>query len=255
MKKCPNCNQTFTDDNIFCQNDGTTLLFVENTGENTPSFPMMSNSAPTQIVSRPTTVSPNSSKDSSKWLYMIIGILATALAGLAIFMFLPREKSEKAENTNQNSKMNENTNQAENVLAKDTPQNLPSPANTNVSTPKPINPNLSPGGNWSGNWSSKTTDFTATANFTESGGKVGGQIVWTLRRTTNQKKIGKEGASATEYIQGTYNAATRMISIEGYRLDDPYGIVVKDKYTLVLAENNLTMTGGSRSNGKFVLRR
>jgi len=102
MKKCPNCNQTFSDDNFFCLDDGTTLLLVEDAGDNSTLFPMMSNSAPTQIISRPTAVA---SGDSSKWLFLIIGVLATALAGLAIFLFVMR--GEKKETVNQNSKLAE----------------------------------------------------------------------------------------------------------------------------------------------------
>ncbi len=246
MKKCPNCNQTFTDDNFFCLEDGTTLLLVSETGENPPIFPTASDT-PTQVMTRPAVIAAGSEKDSSKWLFLIIGILATALAGLAIFMFLPGEKGEKSETTN--VKTNENTNPVKN-----TPENL---SNPNVSTSKPVNSNLSPSGNWSGDWNSTgktSTYFTAEVELAETAGRVSGQIVWTLQRTNNPKKVNKTGTSATEYVTGTFDPATRRVFLEGVRKNDPYDIVILDRYNLILTENNLSLNGKSKG-GNFSLRR
>ena len=257
MKKCPSCNQLFSDDNYFCLNDGTTLLLVSQTGENLPIFPTADN-ATTQVISRPqiSTQIPaqTAPKDTSKWLFLIIGILATAVIGMGVFMFALRG-DEKKETANQNTKTEnaaENTNRAENDIAKSTPK-----VNQTIEKPQ-INPNLNPAGSWSGDWNSSgkyATYFTATANLNDDGaGKVSGQIVWTLQRTNNPKKVDKIGTSATEYVQGIYNPATRNVSLRGVRKDDAYDIVILDRYNLILAENNLTMRGRSKG-GNFNLKR
>jgi flagellar basal body-associated protein FliL len=218
---------------------------------------------PTQFIPRPqiTNSIPVSSapKDTSKWLFLIIGVLATAVVGMGIFMFVSRDKDDKKETANQNAKTENtagNNNSAENETAKNTQTNAPK---TNSTTEKPkINPNLNPAGSWSGDWNSVgkyTTYFTATLNLTDDGaGKVNGHIVWTLQRTDNPKKTDKIGTSATEYVQGTYNPATRTVSLRGIRKDDAYDIVILDRYILILAENNLTMSGKTRG-GNFSLRR
>ena len=85
MKKCPNCNQIFSDDNDFCLNDGTPLI-----SDNT--------SQPTLIVNTPaSTAQPfnhaalGPSTGSSNMLYLVIGVLATTLVGIAAYAFLLRD--------------------------------------------------------------------------------------------------------------------------------------------------------------------
>lgn len=256
MKKCPSCNQLFSDDNYFCLNDGTTLLLVSQTGEMPTVFATADN-ATTQVVSRPQistqTVAQSAPRDSSKWLFLIIGVLITALAAMGIFMFAMRG-DEKKEIANQTAKTEnvavENTNRAEN-----TPTNI---ANANKIVQPQINPNLTPAGSWTGDWNSwgsYRTNFSAQMNLTDDGaGKVSGQIVWTLQRTNNPKKIDKVGTSATEDVQGVYNAASRSLALKGVRKDDPNSIVILDRYNLILAENNLMLNGKSKG-GNFILKR
>ena len=151
MKKCPSCNQTFSDDNYFCLEDGTTLLLTGETGANPPVFPTADN-ATTQIISRPQisrqTAAATAPKNSSKWLFLVIGILATAVVGMGVFMFAGRgeEKSVANQNTAENT---------------DAPK-----ANQTIEQPK-SNPNLSLVGSWSGDWHSSGSYRT---NFTAHGG-------------------------------------------------------------------------------------
>jgi hypothetical protein len=104
MKRCPQCNQIFTDDNFFCLNDGTSLLYNSNTVQNPPVF-QTSSDAPTLVVSRPQENRPSSGNGSSKWLYLVIGVMGTTLVAMAVFMFLLREKNEKSEIANPNPKI------------------------------------------------------------------------------------------------------------------------------------------------------
>ena len=252
MKRCPACNQLFTEDNMFCQNDGTSLLYVPETGQN-PTVFQTSGEMPTQYIQRPPNTATGVRNDSSKWLYLIIGVLATALVAVGAVVFLGRGGNEKNEASETKAEAGKNTRKDEEL-----PKNTQSPVNAAPSnTPPvqpPVNPNLTPGGSWKGDWNSKSTYFTAVASLTETGGNVSGQIVWTLQRTLNPKKINKVGISATEYVQGTFNPVTRMVSLRGVRKDDPNNIVILDKYNLSLAENNQLLSGKS-INGSFILRR
>jgi hypothetical protein len=257
MKKCPNCNQTFSNDNVFCPDDGTNLLTISKAGDTPPGFPTAGDTPTQVVVTRPITgAQPAASKDSSKWLFLVIGVLATALAGLAIFMFAMREKTEKTEN----AKIDGNVNQAENILAKNAPQNIVNSPNASVPVSKPIDPNLSPSGNWSGDLAYPSgSTYSAKVDLTEdTNGEIRGKVVWTLLKTRNPEKSGKIGLSATEFVNGTFDKATRIILFNGYNKDDPYNLIILDKYRMTLTENGMQMNGivyGGKTRWNFNLRR
>ena len=256
MKQCPNCQQIFTDDDVFCHNDGASLLLISEGGRSAPVYPV-SDEMPTQYVPRPAAVASNAgvANDASKWLFLIIGVLATALVGMGIYLFTARgEKKETAAQTASIEAKPAEGNREAPPQTEAPPANLSPPSAAFAPVAPKIDPNLSPSGNWSGDWSSKATQFTANASLTETNGQVSGQIVWTLVRTSNPKKISKTGATATEYVQGTFNPATRAVSLRGVRKDDPHNLVILDRYNLSLAESNRTLSGRS-INGSFVLRR
>lgn len=242
MKKCPNCNQIFSDDNDFCLNDGTPLI-----SDNT--------SQPTLIVNTPASTAqpfnhaaPGPSTGSSNMLYLVIGVLATALVGIAAYAFLLRDTgSGKADGSNT---------PVNTVASVATPTANPA---ASAIPPPPVAPqisnlNITPSGNWSGDWSGRSSAFTATASFTEVNGAVTGQIVWTLQKSSNPAKSYKTGLSATEYVRGTYDGVTRLMKIKGIRKDDPNNLVIYDQYNLSLSENGDVLSGVSK-NGNFRLRR
>ncbi|MBK8149555.1 MAG: hypothetical protein IPK58_15475 [Acidobacteria bacterium] len=257
MKKCPKCNQLFEEENIFCLEDGTPLVPAVEPAP-TVSFPL-SGEVPTQFVPHPVAAPQTAAGGPSKWLYLVIGVLSTALIAVTLFLVMrPGQESSKAGNTEtgpaaqgaNDSSLNPKANSSP------TPGTVSATPQTNANTgfQKPVDPSITPAGAWSGDWKSKTTDFSARASFADDNGKVSGQIVWTLERTSNPKKIDKVGLTAVEYVQGTYNPVTRQLSLRGVRKDDPNGLVILDRYNLSLAENNRTMSGRS-INGNFVLRR
>lgn len=91
MKKCPNCNQFFSDDNLFCLNDGTSLLLVSESGQSPPIVHTPEN-MPTQVLSR----SPaNSSSKIPGWLYAVLGAMAAIIVALGIAFFVTRTSTEK----------------------------------------------------------------------------------------------------------------------------------------------------------------
>ena len=86
MKRCPNCNQYFGDENDYCLQDGTPLI-AQGPAPPTAIFPS-SAEIPTQYIPRPLTTPPTQTGNSSKWLYLIIGILgATVVVGGFFLLF------------------------------------------------------------------------------------------------------------------------------------------------------------------------
>ena len=89
MKKCPNCSQSYSDDLVFCLNDGTVL-------EN--SSVSYSGDTPTLVVSQ----FPNKTvekKEANKSFYAIIGAMAVVIIGLSaiVFFLISGAKDEKKE--------------------------------------------------------------------------------------------------------------------------------------------------------------
>ena len=95
MKRCPNCNQMFEDENSFCLNDGTVLeLLNHSLGNNIPT--QVFASFPTKTIEK---------KDANKSFYAIIGTMAVVIIGLsAIVFFLMSGKNDLS---NKNRKENQ----------------------------------------------------------------------------------------------------------------------------------------------------
>lgn len=72
MKRCPNCQQSYSDDLVFCLNDGTVL----------------ENSAVSYSGDTPTVIVPlKVSEKSNKSLFAVIGAMALAIIGLVAVVF------------------------------------------------------------------------------------------------------------------------------------------------------------------------
>lgn len=252
----------FSDENIFCLNDGTSLLDTSNIGQ-APTVFLTPESSPTLFVPRPTAEISHSSSGIPGWLYAVLGAMAAIIIALGATFFVTRTPTEKEiakiEPATKASESISNTNQPNTENKTNEPPTNKSNAIILSPSPRPIpsiNPNLNPSGRWTGDWTSSKAHYTAVVVLNDNGGgKFTGEIYWTLQRHTNPKKIYKAGATATEYVQGTFNPTTRTIVLSGYRKDDPQDIVVLDKYNLTLAENNQNLGGGSKSNGRFNLSR
>lgn len=266
MKICPQCKNDFNDDLNFCLEDGTPLIY-ESDAEKTVVFNSLSNEIPTQIIPPAQITRQVSTNTSTKWLFLIIGVLATTLLAIAFFVFFFRENKENTiasanikgvETPEKSAKKNSEAAEKDisdetNIIKSEKATNSASfPVSTPFSNPV-VNENLSPNGNWSGDWNSKSAYYMATVTLEETNGRINGRIVWTLKRTSNSQKINKIGASAVEYVQGTYNSQTRMLNLRGIRKDDPNNIVILDRYNLSLSDDNQTLMGKSL-NGNFILK-
>jgi len=216
MKKCPNCQQVFDDTNDFCANDGTTLVGISPTGFDTP----------TQVFRTPYAgATPAPVQRSSPMLYLVIGILVAAVAGMGIYLFMLREPAKQNESSNATApKTTNSTAGMPSAYSTAASSQTSGPVNQMASVPNPpaTNPNLSPRGNWSGQISyGSGSAFSAQASLTDSEtGHIGGQIVWRLLRTNNPQKVGRVGSSATEFVQGTFDPASRTVLINGVNVTD-----------------------------------
>jgi hypothetical protein len=108
-------------------------------------------------------------------------------------------------------------------------------------------------GPWIGSWSSDTHEYHAVMTLSADGsGGIEGKIDWTLRRSNRpdyQSKIGKKGV---EFVRGRFFSDARVVSVDGYSLDDPNKILGMDKYRLVFSENRQTLGGITWDHGRWI---
>ena len=104
MKKCPSCNQSFSDELFFCLNDGTVLETSDSSfSGDTPTI-----IAPSVFPKKP------ENKATNKSIYLIIGAMAIIILGLAatIFVLMSDKKSEpEISNATQNQNVEKPKNQ------------------------------------------------------------------------------------------------------------------------------------------------
>lgn len=93
MKRCPQCNKQFADEYSFCLDDGTVLV---------SDFAGYQD-APTQVISPPVITKHNVPKSTSPLIYVLFGVLATALAGTVyMLVFRNDDPQRNAQQTNTN---------------------------------------------------------------------------------------------------------------------------------------------------------
>jgi len=261
IKRCPNCQKSYSDELVFCLDDGTEL--VASTGGSDPTvFAYDTSEIPTRVLTNRSIGTNEPRGGRPLILYLVIGILGLALIAsisAAAYFYFTRDTDDSKETSNKNANRTEAT---QRTTATPTPSATPSPVSSATPAASPTAPPFpppvaampSPSGNWSGGWSGRSAEFSAAAGFAENNGAVSGQIHWTLRRSSNPQKAGKAGLSAIEYVQGTFDARTGRLRLKGVRKDDPYALVILDTYDLVIARDGRSLTGRSR-NGTFRLQR
>jgi hypothetical protein len=178
MKRCPTCNQTFTDPNLsFCVEDGTPLVKAVSPAEDpdatvvSPSSSQSASASATEAAGEDTSGSADwkgpayqppgqfgappapPKRKAWPWVLGILALLVLALTGLGIaaVVYLPRML--KAENENRssasdnarsdrNSSANSNLNGNSNFNSNSTPapaENENSNANSDINAPAPAN--------------------------------------------------------------------------------------------------------------------
>jgi tetratricopeptide (TPR) repeat protein len=126
------------------------------------------------------------------------------------------------------------------------------------SQPTPSTQTISPGVNgiWVGEWSNPTSSpgflFLCEIELkTNSANEVSGSIRWNLRKSPSHAEQPKVSQNAVENVRGTYDPESRVASIEGYKKNDPRGIIVLDKYKLILSVDGETLSGKTYSSGAW----
>lgn len=262
MKQCTLCQSVFPLDDVFCPNDGSTLISADNS-PNTSSAFFYPPSAETKVISSAPTNGSGVGRFGSRSQFVLIGVLSLiviVLAGILILSVLP-DKTRNSENEKQRVDQVTRSFEAKNAPVNswaNTPQNPRAQPYTgsNAASPNLLQdvPRLSPRGNWTGDWSSTSGAYlTIAVDLSDDGtGKVSGQIEWTLRRTTRPDKMSKIGMSATEYVSGQFDPVSRTLTLKGYRTNDPYQVLVMlDSYRLSLSADTRHLNGSARNGGKW----
>lgn len=99
MKRCPNCNQFFEDDNVFCFNDGTPLIPIADANPNRVVIswadkPPVTEMPPQFVMPAPPPANAPRN-DNSKFLYTILGALAAGVIFIGAGFFFLRPASDK----------------------------------------------------------------------------------------------------------------------------------------------------------------
>lgn len=240
-KTCPKCGEVYSDDNDFCPEDGARLVGGPSGSQPTEFFP-------TPV---PTPIPPQAPSGPGSWIYVLVGALGAIVIVGGIYIFTSGEKKDQANNGFSNAGKPANT-------ASPTP--TPAAAITNAD---PTNANkaampppssASPAGSWSGDWSSPSGAYLTTSVILDDdgSGNVSGRIEWTLRRTNRPDKQGKVGMSATEFVRGRFDPASRVLTMAGYRKDDPNNVLVMvDNYRLTLGGDSRSLTGKAKNGGSW----
>jgi Tfp pilus assembly protein PilV len=111
MKKCSVCGQIYSDDNVFCVDDGTTLNSVSDAASNRVVIPV-GDDRPTQVITRPPPERPVQPAPASNGLYIVIGVLIAVILMGAGYLFLQNRGATDTANNRKNensSSSNQNT--------------------------------------------------------------------------------------------------------------------------------------------------
>ena len=106
---------------------------------------------------------------------------------------------------------------------------------------------------WAGQWMSPTGFLYLAEMRIEigPGGAAEGAITWTLAQSPRESELPKLGQKGVEYVRGRYDSPSRVLSLEGYRKEDPLAVIGLDTYRLLLAENGLALAGMTSNHGDW----
>jgi serine/threonine protein kinase len=175
-----------------------------------------------------------------KFFYAVIGLVAAlviALLSVVVMSFMSGKKEQSKDNAAQTTKPISTSSNVE-------------PREQTLSTPITT---ATVAGKWQGQWnSSQGNIYSAEVNLDKAGSanSIQGSITWTLISSALQSRQSKIGLTATEFVKGNYNPMTRILSMEGYRKDDPNNIIALDIYRLVLSGDGKSLGGATGNPGQ-----
>src|SRR2546423_1882359 len=77
-------------------------------------------------------------------------------------------------------------------------------------------------------------------------------ITWTLAASPRESELQKLGTKGIEYVRGRFDKASGVLSLDGYRKEDPSQVIGLDHYRLVVAENYRALAGVSSNRGDWL---
>jgi hypothetical protein len=127
------------------------------------------------------------------------------------------------------------------------------PAASSANAPATSNSQPTLAGKWEGQWNSpKGNVYAAELSLRAgNGNEIEGVINWTLKTSAQTSLQSKVGLSANELVKGSYNPASRILSLEGYGKEDANNIISLDKYRLILSADEKTLSGATWNHGQW----
>lgn len=107
---------------------------------------------------------------------------------------------------------------------------------------------------WWGQWSSPS-GFLYLAEIAleiKPDGTAEASITWTLAASPRESELPKLGTKGIEYVRGRFDRASGVLSLEGYRKEDPSQVIGLDHYRLVVGENNRALAGITANHGDWL---
>jgi sulfatase modifying factor 1 len=105
-------------------------------------------------------------------------------------------------------------------------------------------------GTWSG--SEEGYAYAVQIELPPSGSpKIDGKITWILKKSPRSSEQSKIGKTATEHVRGVFDATTARLTLEGYKDDDPHGIIDLDKYDLRFSSDFSSLSGSTHDHGDW----
>ena len=107
---------------------------------------------------------------------------------------------------------------------------------------------------WWGQWTSPP-GFVYLAEIAleiKPDGAAEAAITWTLAASPRESELQKLGTKGIEYVRGRFDKASGVLSLDGYRKEDPSQVIGLDHYRLVVAENYRALAGVSSNRGDWL---
>ena len=105
-------------------------------------------------------------------------------------------------------------------------------------------------GSWEAIWANPTTpewEYSATLQIKIQDGQVTGTNSWRVVRSP----YNWTGKTAKELLSGTYDAAKRLVLLEGRSKEDPDDVIALDCYRLTLSRDGRALSGSTKSSGDW----
>ena len=97
---------------------------------------------------------------------------------------------------------------------------------------------------WQGDWGSREGfrySFSAQL-YVATDDDVEGKINWQLTATPGEHLSDRVGSTAAEYVRGSYDRKTKLMTVAGYEVSDPT-LIATDTYRLQIKPDGISFVG------------